>query len=263
MPLTWNERQAAFAAALTDARLPPPADIIECGGAGNRRGFAVYRNTSIVTLIDALQARFPVTCRLVGEEFFRAMARSYVSKHRPRSPLLMSYGDDFSRFIDQFTPADDVPYLSDVARLEIAWSQAYHAADATPLELRALSSIRPDALLEMRLKLHPSIRILRSEYPIADIWSAHQNSDVITPPGTWGPQYVLLARPDAEVQVNRLVSGLFAFAGALLDGRRIQEAAELALLDSPGFDLGASLVNLLQLGVVVAFDAGEAQETRQ
>lgn len=260
MPLTWNESQAAFAAALIDARLPPPADVIECGGPGARRGFAVYRNTSVVTLIDALQERFPVTCRLVGEEFFRAMARSYVSRRRPRSPLLMSYGDDFPRFIDQFTPADDVPYLSDVARVEAAWSQAYHAADATPLEVGALTNIRPDALLEMRLMLHPSTRILRSEYPIAEIWFAHQSSGAITPPSTWGPQDVVIARPDAEVQVTRLVSGLFAFVDALLDRQPVHDAGELALLDSPDFDVGASIVNLFRLGVVVAFDTDDIQE---
>src|SRR5688500_10408784 len=102
MPPAWCESQAAFAAALTDARLPPPAHVIECGGGpGARPGFAVYRNTSRVTLIDALQARFPVTCRLVGGEFFRAMARTYVGDYPPRSPLLMAYGDDFPRFIEQ------------------------------------------------------------------------------------------------------------------------------------------------------------------
>lgn len=259
MPPTWYETQAAFAAALIDARLSPPANVIECGGREVRRGFAVYRNTSLVTLIDALQARFPVTCRLVGEEFFRAMARSYVSGHPPRSPLLMSYGEDFPRFIDQFTPADDVPYLSDVARLEAAWSQAYHTADVAPLNAQALANLQPDAMLSMRLVLHPSTRILRSAYPIAEIWSAHQNSDV-TPPSIWGPQDVLIARPDAEVQVIRLAEGLFAFVRALLAQRDVQDAAVLALLESPEFDVGANVVNLFGLGVVIAVDTGDLQE---
>lgn len=263
MPLTWNESQAAFAAALIDARLPLPGGIIECGGPGARRGFAVYRNTSLVTLLDVLQERFPVTCRLVGEEFFRAMARSYIGRRRPRSPLLISYGDDFPRFIDQFTPADDVQFLSDVARLEVAWSQAYHAADATPLDARALANMRPDALLETRLMLHPSTRILRSEYPIAQIWSTHLSSDDVTPPSTWGPQDVVIVRPDGEVEVNLLGSGLFAFVRALLDGQRVQDAAELAPLDGPAFDIGASIVNLFQLGVVVAFDTDDSQEKQE
>ena len=60
---------------------------------------------------------------LVGEEFFRAMAQIHVRAHRPRSPLMFEYGDELPDFIAGFPPAADVPYLADVARLEIAWSR--------------------------------------------------------------------------------------------------------------------------------------------
>jgi hypothetical protein len=264
MPRSWAETQAAFAAAVMDPRLPTPADVIECGPdateCGPRRGFAVYRNNSLVTLIDALQERFPVTCRLVGEEFFRAMARSYVSGNRPRSPLLMNYGDDFARFVEGFAPANGVPYLSDIARLEVAWSQSYHAAEASSLQVRALADERPDALLEMRLTLHPSTRVLRSAYPIADIWSAHQAVGAVMRPTRWEPQDVLVVRPAADVEVNAVSFGLYDFVAALLDRHCVQHAAEGALRAHPDFDLGQSLVDLLRFGAIVAFGSVATQK---
>lgn len=260
MQRTWAEAQAAFAAAVIDPRLAPPVEVIECRGPGRRRGFAVYRNNSLVTLTNALQERFPVTCRLVGDEFFRAMARSYASGHRPRSPLLISYGDDFPAFIHAFRPADEVPYLSDVARLEAGWSEAYHAPEASPLEPQVLADTPPEALTEMRLTLHPSTRTLRSQHPVADIWAAHQSSGPVTPPTCWDPQDVLIVRSAAEVQVSTLSAGLYAFISALSDRRCVQDAAELALLENSEFDVGQGILTLLDIGVVVALGTAHTQE---
>ncbi len=46
--------------------------------------------------------------KIVGEEFFAAMARVFVMKRPPRSPLLANYGDDFPAFIAAFEPARTV-----------------------------------------------------------------------------------------------------------------------------------------------------------
>jgi hypothetical protein len=260
MQRPWAELQAAFAGGIVDSRLLPPPSVVECGGSGLSGGFAVYRNNSVVSLLDALHDRFSVTCLLVGEEFFRAMARSYVGGHRPASPLLMLYGDDFPVFIGGFAPAADVPYLSDVARLELAWSEAYHAPEDRSLQAQVLSRASPAALLNMRLTLHPSVRSVRSAYPVADIWAAHQKPGVAPAVTHWCGQDVLIVRPDSEVQVHTLGRGVYAFVGALLDGMCVQDAAEVALGDHVEFDAGQSIVKLLGIGAVVALEGADAQE---
>jgi hypothetical protein len=220
-----------------------------------------YRNNSLAGLVDALQERFPVSCRLVGEEFFRAMARLYVNEHPPRSPLLMHYGDELPSFMDELTAAKDVPYLSDVARLEAARSQAYHAPECRALQPHELASTPLESLTEMGLTLHPSLRILRSLYPIADIWAAHQHPGAVTPPSNWDGQDVLIVRPDAVVQLHVLGPGVFAFVRALLDRLCVHDAAQAAFADSSQFDPGRSLVDLFGLGAVVAFGIADTQET--
>ncbi len=261
MRRTWAETQADFAAAILDTELPPPAEVIDCSESRGRSGFAVHRNNSLAGLVDALQERFPVTCRLVGEEFFRAMARLYVNEHPPRSPLLMHYGDDLPSFIDLFRPAKDVPYLCDVARLEAARSHAYHAPEYRSLQLQELASTPLESFTEMCLTLHPSTRILRSLYPVADIWTAHQHPAAVTPPSDWDAQDVLIVRPDAQVQLRVLGPGVYAFVRALLDHRCVQDAAQVACADSSQFNPGRSLVDLFGLGAVVAFGIADTQET--
>ena len=62
------------------------------------------------------------------------MARAFVHAHKPRSPVMIAYGEDFPEFADAYLAAADVPpriaMAADVARLENAWVEAYHAEDA-------------------------------------------------------------------------------------------------------------------------------------
>ena len=82
MPFETTVR--AFAAALGEPSAPPPATTRGRMGAPDARRFAVYRNNVAVGLIGALEARYPVSRRIAGEELFRAMARAFVRGHRPR-----------------------------------------------------------------------------------------------------------------------------------------------------------------------------------
>jgi hypothetical protein len=61
----------AFAEALTDPKRAPPAGTMGREGGPDARRFAVYRNNVAVALIGAIEARYPVTRRLVGDAFFR------------------------------------------------------------------------------------------------------------------------------------------------------------------------------------------------
>ena len=125
----------AFASALVDPMRAPPLQTMGREGAPDSRRFAVYRNNIAVSLIAAIEARYPVARRLVGDAFFRAMARAFVARSKPRSAVILHYGADFPDFIAEFEPARDIAYLADVARLENAWVDAYHSAEAEPLAL--------------------------------------------------------------------------------------------------------------------------------
>src|SRR5258707_3207717 len=62
--------QAEFATSLLSSSLPPPQGIVARPGADPERRFSVYRNNVVVGLVRALEGRFPVVRRLVGEESF-------------------------------------------------------------------------------------------------------------------------------------------------------------------------------------------------
>jgi hypothetical protein len=248
--------QQAFTAALTDPAAPAPAGLTTARGAADPKRFAVYRNNLVAGLGKALESRFPVTLRLVGDDFFRGMARAFIEVNRPRSPLIAEYGDELPSFIEGFGAAASVPYLADVARLEVMWSRAYHAADAEPFSIDALAALPAEELAAARLTPHPSAAILCSAWPVGSIWAAHQQADV-KPVGHVRAETVLVVRPDADVTVHILPAKDAAFAEALLGGAALGDAAEAALAADASFDFGSALVGLAGLGVFAAIMSSE------
>ncbi len=240
--MSFEATLSAFAAALVDPAAPAPG--------GDARRFAVYRNNVAAGLIGALEARFPVTRRLVGDGFFRGLAGAFVAAHKPQSAVLIHYGADFPAFVRKFPPARDLPYLPDVAALESAWVDAYHSAEAEVAPLAALAAVAPERLEDLRFAFHPATRLLRFAQPAASLWAAHQGTDEPEPPEVWAPEDALITRPQAEVVVRVLPSGGHALFSALRDGATLGEAAAPML--SRGEDPGAHLVGLLSAGAVRA-----------
>ena len=248
--------QAIFSAALVSDDPSPPEGLTAWNGLPDRR-FGVYRNNVMVGLTAALQSRFPVVERLVGADFFAAMARAFIAAHPPRSPLLLAYGDDLPAFIEAFEPAASLPYLADVARLEIARSRAYHAADAAPLNPATLAAIPPGSLAAVRFHPHPSLAILRSSHPVVTIWAMNAGEAEPTPLESWDGEDAAVVRPEMLVEVRRLPPGGAVFLQSLADGLPLEEAAVRALEASADFDLPANLAGLLEAGLFTAIEAPE------
>lgn len=244
------DHQSGFSRALLDAGVPIPEGLKAWNGDAPSRRFGVYRNNVMLGLVGAVASRFPAAEKIVGEEFFAAMARDFVLAHPPRSPHLLAYGEDFAEFVEAFEPAATVPYLPDVIRLENARSRAYHAADHPPLSAADLSGISPGALGDLRFTPHPSASVVRSQYPIVSIWAMNSGEMPLEPLTSWEGQDALVVRPEMIVNVHELPPGGGAFASVLFSGGSLSTAVEAASRDRDAFDLTMNLVGILQAGAL-------------
>lgn len=249
--------QATFALALLDPDRPLPPGVTSHTHDAPEKRFAVYRNNVVVSLVDALATRFPVTQRLVGEEFFRAMAVLFARTHPPCSPLMMQYGDGLPDFVAGFAPAAELSYLADVARLEAARTRAFHAADATPLGPDAFAAIAPEALAALRVRLCPGTAILRSAHPVVTIWAMNVDGSEPEPIEDWVAEDALVSRDGFEVAVRRLPPGGAVFLLGLNHGAALGEAAAAAMEETAAFDLTENLAGLIGAGLAAAIIDGK------
>jgi hypothetical protein len=239
--------QPEFFAALLDPEQPPPAGITTWNGSDPVARFAVYRNNVVASLVEALADTFPVTLELVGDAFFRAMAQLFVRKELPRSRVLAFYGELFPSFIEHFPPAASVPYLADVAQLEMLRVHAFHAFDVDELSATDLASAlaNSDGLPDLRIGLHPSIGIIRSKYAVASLWAAHQGVADISNVDPYIPENALVIRPQLDVEVIPMEIGASDFVASILQGASLGSALEHAIHAHPDFDLTSILALLV------------------
>jgi Putative DNA-binding domain len=249
---------AAFAHALLDPDLAAPGVVAGPKSKAAAKRYNVYRNNVTVSLINALAAAFPATLRITGDDFFRAMARSYVRAAPPTSPLLFDYGQGFPDFIEQYEFAQSVPWLADVARIERAWLDAYHAADIQPLEPHDLAAVPLDRLTNAVLQTHPSTRVIRSRFSAVTVFTASRSDGPARQLEVVEPEDALLTRPALEVEVRQLPPGGAIFLSSLMTGESLGVAASAAFAESPSFDLSANIRGLLEAGAFTTILCAES-----
>jgi hypothetical protein len=243
---------AAFASALLDPTRGVPKGVEGARHGAATKRFNVYRNNVTVSLIEALGAIYPAVRRITGPDFFRAMARSHIRVSPPNSPLLFDYGREFPAFIEGYAYAQSTLWLADVARVERAWLDCCHAADAAPLTAATLGAVAPERLGHLVFKPHPAVRLLRSRYAAASIFAAWRDEAAQCSLEANGAEDVLIARPSDEVIVRRLPDGGATFLMRLLAGDCLGGAVETAAEEAPGFDLPAIIEGILAAGVFTA-----------
>jgi hypothetical protein len=139
---TLEVMQARMRKALLIDAHPPLDDIF--GATASR--FDVHKRHFLRSLTAALEKTFPGIVNLVDIRFFGFAADAFVRAYPPKSPCLFEYGAELPGFLQRFPPCAQLPYLGDVARLEWAMHEVFHAEEERP------------------------IRILSSRWPIDAIW---------------------------------------------------------------------------------------------
>jgi Putative DNA-binding domain len=229
---------------------PPPAR------AATGREADLTVTASSKTAVDAvalLVKRFPVVRRLVGEESFRLMARRYMFSTLARASIRLDYGDTFPQFLRTQGTAVSLEYVADIAELEMVRGKARRSADARPLGLQAVASLRMGQFKELCAVLHPSMFLVSSRFPIVTIWENNRCDGEPRMIERWAAESALVARPHLEVEVRRLPRGGRAFIGALSRGQTMSSAVESGRIVTPDFDLDANLMLLLDANIVIEF----------
>ena len=249
----------AFASALINPERATPAVVSGPKGKAAAKRYNVYRNNVTVSLIDALAAVYPAVQRITGVDFFRAMARSHIRATPPCSPLLSEYGRDFPAFIERYEYASSMPWLADAARIERAWLDAYHAADAEPLPPAALAAVPQEKLADLVVITHPATRIVRSRFSAVTIVASNRGNQPVGRIDASTPEDALITRPDIEVMLGRLPPGGATFIESLMSRRSLGEAAASALEISSSFDIAANIVGMIEAGAFTKIISGEAR----
>lgn len=237
--------ETSFRAGLLQPAHPTPDGLTDGRGRPAGRRYAVYRNNIAVSLREALEDGFPAIRSLIGTQNFAMAAQAFAQGHPPRDPRMFRYGTEFPAFLETLPQVQHLGYLPDVARLELALRDSYHAADATPVDPDIYARLGADALPTLCLPIAPATRLLSSPWPVLSI---HRFAlDPTAPKPVAQAQDVMIARPDLDPIPHLLPTGAAPLLRALTEGLPLAEALDHA---PETLDLPATLSLLLRSGAL-------------
>jgi hypothetical protein len=219
------------------------------------RRFAAYRRNVIGNWRSALASTYPVLAQLLGPRHFRDLADQYITTHPSSSGDLNAYGGELASLLDASVLSKELPWLADVARLEWALLLAYGAPDAAPFDLAALAGVPVEQQAALRLQVWPGATLIVSQWPLVDIWQAHQLAPeacdaalaAIDLLPANAPRHVLAARSEGRVFAAPLHAAEAVFLQALQASQTLAEAIGAALDSDAGFNPGSALQRLIAL----------------
>jgi hypothetical protein len=148
-------------------------------------GLKAHANTISHARIVALEETFPLTRQHLGEVAFNTIARDFAETETAKA-------SDSNRIGLSFPDCLSDPATKELAQIEWAWLESYHAAEAVPLTLDDLATLEEAALLAVAIAPHPSARMVTISAPIAS--AIHELAGQ-------HPTAILCVRPDAEVRL--------------------------------------------------------------
>lgn len=249
-----RDLQTAFASAMFGKGDDALRTCIVSRGAGRDERLSVYRNNMHHNYCEALRAVYPVVERLVGERFFDYAADSYLHRYPSASGDIHGFGNQFHQFLLEFPPAAQLAYLPDVARLEWAMHEVFHAPDHAPLALERLQEMPQTDYAALRFALHPACRLLSSPYPLHTIWKMNQPSeegDDMLVIGGEGVSILIRRSSDFAVELVPLATAEFSMLRSLAQGQSLGTAYESALQEDECFDLSGFILRHVTGGTIV------------
>ena len=232
------------------------------------RRLAAYRRNVIGNWRATLASTYPVLAQLVGAKRFRELADCYIASCPSCNGDLNAYGGEMAALLETYAWCGELPYLTDIARLEWALLVAYGAADAAAFDLAALAAVPAEAQAALRLEVWAGGALIESAWPLVDIWLAHQLGDVgrdaalavidIVP----SPAKIcraLVVRVDGRVSVRALSVGEAVFLRALQSGQSLAQGIAVALSEDPGFKPAATLQGFVADRVLSGFRLDESR----
>src|SRR5260370_15296967 len=218
----------------------------------------IYADAYFYRLLDCLYDEFPATFAVVGSDNFAALVRDYLLACPPTEPSIFYAGRYLYGFLRNHPLAKRWPFISELARLERAILDVFHAADTSTLSDEAMRAIPSQQWPAIKLKTHPAVAILRNEWRVADVLCAVESGRGWSQPAhqkTAGLGW----RQDAQVNYRDLEDMETRALALLSEGASFAAICEAIAALATGSDqvplIGRLLARWLGDGIIVRADA--------
>ncbi|MDF1796202.1 MAG: DNA-binding domain-containing protein [Coxiellaceae bacterium] len=213
--------------------------------------FAIYSGSITEGIASILRETYRAIEKLVGEEFFTAMAYHYIQQTPSREADIANYGEKFAEFVETFPPAQQLPYLADTCRLCWAYDRLLPQLPDAAFDIESFTALTEAQQTHVKFQLKPQAKLISSPYPLTKIWAlCHSDSDKETIDINSGSINLLIWRTDDHVAIDELTAEQYALAQALQQPNTLDQLASIPSLETINFpELIPSFLQRQWLGI--------------
>ena len=155
-----------------NAEAPVVESIVSDANGSASERMALYGDSYVMRLVEALGVDFPGVHTLLGDEAFITMCRAYVDKHPSQHPSIRWFGREVTNFLRTTKPYSQHEVLLEMADFEWAKNQVFDAAGSAIVTIEELSAIDPNRWGEMTFEFIPAINRLLFHNNVGLLWDA-------------------------------------------------------------------------------------------
>ena len=234
--------------------LPLSLKSVQEPGFSDAQRLQLYHNNIVIGLRGALAGVYPVINKLVGDDYFNHVAREYSFLHPSHSGNLHAFGGFLPEFLTDFSGVENLVYLPDVARLEWAYHQVFHAQEDAVLNIQKLSSLDEESNNRLRFQVSNSCWIFSSNYPVLKIWQMnHDGNESDEIDLDEGGVQCVVRRLGSDVIFEPLNKAIFTLLNSLSEDQLFIDACAEVVAVDPECDVGAILKELIERRLLTGF----------
>lgn len=192
--------------------------------------WSINRNTVLASLQKWLEAIYPLTLAMVGDNYFKKLSYSYVTEVEPYVLIESAYGKKFPNYLSHLTKAEklftSLPYLSDLAKLDWARHQSYYAKERVNWDHLNFLKLTPIEQSCVTFVLHEDIFLIQSNWNLEKLLLLiEQETDTCNLFELKAPCYILIERTEMKVKHYILNQQKYHLLSRLNEGQTLAEIA--------------------------------------
>lgn len=196
-----------------------------------RDRLAVYNEQYWYRLLTVLQQDFPLLAGTMGLWEFNQLATAFLDQHPSCSPYLQNLPNGFVEFL-KISPIFNIPRLVQIAALEMAILNAFHAPSVSSLDPSGLSSRELELLAGASLVFQPWFSLLEEDWNLMECRAGLVEKQIDVPLLLDRKGYWAVFRNGNDVEWQELDPIQFNLLNRIRSGQTLGSACE-ALAENP------------------------------
>lgn len=211
--------------------------------------FAIYKKNIEFNHISILKMVYPITQKLVGEDFFNTAAHFYCQHFPAINSNFNFYGAYFSEFLKTYPPIQKLQYVYEMAEVEWLLHHVYHSAPPITVTF-PIENIKKNDYAHLIFTLEEHCYLIKCKHTILGLWQSCQQQEEDNIFLKREKEYLMIYATSFTTTIEKLTFTEFLLLQELKKGKTLDKVNKTLLARVSKFDINAIIEKFIKKGML-------------